>query len=60
MCKNAYEQISQRTGKTMIFCKLSESEDEISQLCVGQRYCSKKDKYIEHNQKENCKRYKQD
>jgi len=41
----------------MIFCKLLGNEGTISQLCVGQRFCNEKDKYVEHNQKKNCKNY---
>lgn len=58
MCKNSCEQLSERTGKTMIFCKLKGTEGLISQLCIAQRYCKDKDRYIETDQKMNCKDYK--
>ena len=57
MCKHAYEQISERTKKRMIFCKLMGNDGNMSQLCVGQRFCNEKDKYVECNQKKNCKNY---
>lgn len=57
MCKNSYEKLSERTKKIMIFCKLKGNEGEISQLCVAQRYCKDKDRYIITDQKRNCKYY---
>lgn len=58
MCKNAYEKLSVKTNKTMIFCKLKEDKlNELEQLCVGQYYCNEKDKYCERNQQGNCKYY---
>ena len=56
-CKNAYEQVSARTKKTMIFCKLKGMDGLISQLCVAQRYCNTKDRYIVTDQKNSCKEY---
>lgn len=58
-CVNQYEQISDRTKKIMIFCKLKGTDGLFSQLCVGQRYCGVKGRYIETNQKMNCKEYKE-
>ena len=57
MCKNAYEQLSSHTRKVMIFCKLRGTDGTLSQLCISQRYCPEKDKYIENNQKNDCKKY---
>ena len=57
MCKNAYEKKSERTKKKMIFCKLKGNDATLSQLCISQRFCSEKDKYIPNNQKGNCKYY---
>lgn len=57
MCKNAYEQVSKRTGKIMIFCKLMGNDASLSQLCISQKYCSDKDKYVEINQKRDCKHF---
>lgn len=57
MCKNAYEQLSERTKKIMIFCKLKGTDASLSQLCISQRFCSNKDKYIPNNQEKNCKDY---
>lgn len=51
MCKNAYEQISNRTEKLMIFCKLMGKDGALSQLCVSQKFCKDKDRYIEIDQK---------
>jgi len=51
MCKKAYEQVSKRTGKIMIFCKLMGNDASLSQLCISQKYCSNKDKYVEIDQK---------
>lgn len=57
MCKNAYEQISDRTKKIMIFCSLIGCEGKMSQLCVSQKFCPDKDRYIEVDQKRDCKKY---
>lgn len=61
MCKNAYEQVSERTGKIMLFCNILESEEkvktELEKLCMCQRFCLDKDKYIPYQQKERCKNY---
>lgn len=58
MCKNSYEQISERTGKKMIFCKLMGNDGLLSQLCVSQRFCKEKDRYVENNPMKNCKNYR--
>ena len=55
MCKNAYEKISQKTGKMMIFCQLIGPDAALSQLCVSQKFCQDKDRYVEINQKRDCK-----
>ena len=55
MCKNAYEQVSERTGKIMIFCKLMGNDASLSQICVSQKYCMDKDRYVEVDQKRDCK-----
>jgi len=61
MCENAYEQVSERTGKIMIFCNLKNNgekvRNEMMKLCICQRFCPDKDKYIPHQQKEQCKFY---
>ena len=57
MCKNAYEQVSDRTGKIMIFCKLMGNDANLSQLCVSQKFCKDKDRYVEIDQKRDCKYY---
>lgn len=62
MCKNAYEQLSKRTGKIMVFCRLrddcKEYTSEMMKLCVAQKFCSDKDKYVPHGQEQMCKYYK--
>lgn len=55
MCKNAYEQVSEKTGKIMIFCKLKGKDNSLSQICISQKFCQDKDRYIEINQKRDCK-----
>lgn len=55
MCKNAYEKLSEKTKKIMIFCKLKGIDGNIGQLCISQRFCKDKDRYIEINQKRDCK-----
>lgn len=55
MCKNVYEQVSERTGKIMIFCKLFGEDGSLSQLCISQKFCQDKDRYVEINQKRDCK-----
>lgn len=57
MCKNAYEKVSDRTKKVMIFCKLKGTDGLLSDLCISQRFCPDKDRYIEINQKRDCKLY---
>lgn len=58
MCKNSYEKISDRTNKNMLFCKLLGVDGSLSQLCISQRFCQKKDKYIEsENPQKTCKYY---
>ena len=58
MCKNAYKQISERTNKEMIFCSLLGSDGSLSQICVNQRFCQEKGKYVESDHpKKNCKNY---
>ena len=59
MCKNAYEEYIGRSGKIMILCKLriTNTSSDMEKLCVSQRFCSDKDKYIPHQQKEGCKYY---
>lgn len=56
MCKNAYEKLSESTKKIMIFCRLKELKS-LDGICISQRFCPDKDKYIAFNQKKNCKKY---
>lgn len=58
MCIYAYEKISDQTKKRMIFCRLLGIGGSLAQLCISQRYCPEKDRYIEINQKKDCKNYK--
>lgn len=58
MCLHSYEKLSNKTGEIMIFCHLKDNEsNELMQLCVSQRFCNKKDKYIPSDQKKYCKYY---
>lgn len=57
MCKHAYEKVSEHTYKTMIFCDLLIKSNELSCLCISQKYCPDKDRYVELNQKKACKKY---
>lgn len=57
MCRNAYEKVSERTKKVMIFCRLKGNNGLLNELCISQRFCPDKDKYIEINQKRDCKLY---
>ena len=57
LCKNAYEKKSERTKKNMILCKLKGENADLSQLCISQRFCAEKGKYIPNDQKRNCKYY---
>ena len=42
----------------MLLCDLKRNEnDELMRLCICQRYCNREDKYIPHQQKEQCKDY---
>lgn len=61
MCKHCFEEMCKRTEKIMLFCKLKNNDlSELSRLCSCQRYCSDRDRYIKHKQKENCKEYEKD
>lgn len=57
MCKNSYEQISNRTEKMMIFCSRMGKDGTLDQLCISQKFCPDKDRYIEIDQKRDCKYY---
>lgn len=61
MCKNCYEKFVERSGKKMLFCKLLDEDknlkNEMIKLCICQRFCKDKNKYIPNNQKQNCKNY---
>lgn len=58
MCKNSYEQVSERTKKVMIFCNLmKENDSSLSHLCISQKFCKDKDRYVEIDQKRDCKYY---
>ena len=57
MCKNSYEKKSDRTDKTMVFCGLKGKDGALEQLCISQKFCQKKDRYIATDQKKNCKYY---
>ena len=58
MCKNAYEEYIERSGKIMLFCKLLDADKEVKtemmKLCICQRFWSDKDQYITYKQKEGC------
>ena len=58
MCKNSYEQKSDRTEKVMIFCNRMGKEGTLDQLCISQKFCLDKDRYVEIDQKRDCKYYK--
>ena len=55
MCKYAYEKMSDRTHKIMIFCRMNDKKTGLGGLCVSQKFCSNKDKYVPINQKRDCK-----
>ncbi len=57
MCKYEYEKKSEKTNTVMIFCKLKNNDNEMLNICVSQKYCGKKNKYVSHNQEKNCKFY---
>lgn len=58
MCRNSYKKILERTGKEMLFCKLRGNDGSLKQLCISQRFCQEKDKYIESDHPNKmCKNY---
>lgn len=60
MCKQCYEQYVKQVEKIMLFCKLKiDGKSEMDRLCICQRFCSDKGKYIPHNQKNGCKSYEE-
>lgn len=58
MCENSYEQMSNKTKRVMIFCSRIGRDGSLDQLCISQRFCQDKDRYIELDQKRDCKYYK--
>lgn len=57
MCVNAYKKINPKNKHMMYFCHRFENQDDISnQLCIRQRYCSEKGKYIFHEESK-CRYY---
>lgn len=61
MCKYQYYKTLSRSGREMLFCKLKDdSYADMEQLCLGQYFCTKEDKYLPRNQKQNCKNYKEE
>lgn len=57
MCKNSYELKSDRTEKVMIFCSRMGKDGTLDQLCISQKFCPDKDRYVEIDQKRDCKYY---
>lgn len=57
MCKNAYEKMSERTKKVMLFCRLAGNDATLSQICISQKFCADKNRYIAIDQKGDCKYY---
>ncbi len=56
MCKQCYEEYIERSGKTMLLCEIkSKEESGLARLCICQRFCPDRDKYIPHQQREQCK-----
>lgn len=46
-----------KNNKIMLFCKLKALDNDLLNICVGQKFCEKKGKYVPHNQEKNCKYY---
>ena len=59
MCSHAYEKQNEKTGKIMIFCKRMGNEATLSQLCISQKFCKDKNRYVEIDQKRDCKFYEE-
>ena len=59
MCKHCCEEYIPRTECEMLICKLlkEQGRTDIETLCICQRYCSEKNKYIPYNQEQGCKNY---
>jgi len=56
MCRYCYSKISESTKKRMLYCNNENVKNGSENLCLCQRYCTQKGKYIEHNQdKRHCK-----
>lgn len=55
-CKHSYEKMSDRTKKYMLFCRAHE-KDGISKLCICQKFCPDKNKYVANEQKKYCRDY---
>lgn len=59
MCRYAYDKRSSLTNKTMIFCHLQDTKKtDYMKLCISQKFCSDGDRFVEVNQKRDCKYYK--
>lgn len=57
MCIHCIEKYVERTERIMLFCDKKQTDDLLANLCICQRYCSEKDRYIPYRQKEQCKEY---
>ncbi len=58
MCKFAYSQFNERLKNDMIYCSCLDNKISSEKLCLCQRYCKDKSRYIPHNQdKLHCKYY---
>lgn len=58
MCRHDYERLSERTDKKMIFCKKNVFNYDTEPLCIAQRFCPDKDKYVRTDQHSHCKFFK--
>lgn len=56
MCKYSYSEFSERTKRDMLYCSNPDFKPSSERLCLCQRYCPDKARYIPHNQdKLHCK-----
>lgn len=56
MCKYSYSQFNEKAKTEMLYCLNKDNKRITNGLCLCQRYCRDKQRYIPHNQdKKHCK-----
>ena len=60
LCKYTISKFDNKTKTDMIFCLNKKLEPEFNKMCLCQKYCPDKGRYIAHNQdKRHCKYFEE-